>query len=1256
MMKQNQVMQPGFISKLLVIGFLVFGYGFPASAEPNHAKTIPRSVLTEAQHQWLAERPNLRIGLTSIPPQVFRDEETGKLSGLCVDYISAVEKRLGYTFRKEYFKTWEEMMTAAEEGRIDVVYAAQQTPSRNEKFLFTRPYLEFQNMIVTCQDVRGVVTLESLSGKKVAVVGGASIEEDMGRQYPSIQRIPVEDELRGLLLVAFKEADAMVVEPARASYLISQKKITNLRVAGETKMYYRLGFAVRKDIPELQAILDAGLRAITPSEKTVIENEWIHLSPEVDLRWLWCLLAGCGVLILAVVAWSLSLHRQVDRRTVELREELRRRTLAEESHQQMEEQFRHVIEFCPLGVLMYRLENNDRLVFTAGNTAAEKILGIDLRPQLGKTLEEIFPELSHTDIPERYRKICKNGIPWETHDFHYKNEHTQGIFEVYAFQNSAGQLTVMFADITERIATRQAVEHSEALLKSIFRAAPVGIGFLINRTFKHVNDRFCGMLGYRYEEVIEQSTRMMYVTQEEYEKVGGEIHAQIQRSGMATIQTRTHRKDGVILDVLLCFSAIDAQDLSKGTSFIVMDNTDQIADRRSLVESQRMMATLIGNLPGIAYRCRDTDWSVEFISKGCRELTGYDENAFHKDTVLWKKLIHPEDLKTTMDAIQDAMSRREKYQREYRIRTADGQEKWVWEQGCGVMDDSGNLVAQEGLIMDITAHKQAERDLQFFQFAIEHCGEAAFCIGTDARIIYVNDIACKSLGYTREELLTMSIPDIDPYLSMERWSEYRKEAKEKKCLRFDTCHKSKEGQELPVEISSNFMHFGGTEYIYAFSRDIRERKRAEEQLRLNADRMEALLKINQMADASLSQIMDFALAEAVRLTRSKIGYLSFLNDDQTVLTMHVWPRSVMAEFAMTDKPHPYPVEMTGLWGEAIRQRKPVITNDYAAPNPLKKGLPEGHVPLSRHMNVPIIVRSKIVLVAGVGNKEQDYDQTDVQQFTLLMEGMWRLIERIYAEQGREKLMRELQAKNEELESIVFIASHDLRSPLINIQGFSGELQKSCRELTVLLGRETLSEASGRTIRRVLDEDIPESLSFISAGTGKMDALVKGLLRLARIGTVQMHIEPVDMNRLMATILKTVQYQMREYDIEIRAGDLPPCLGDWVQLNQVFSNLIDNAIKYRHPERKSVIEITAARQGARVRYSVCDNGIGIAQEHGRRIFEIFHRLNPAGPVRGEGLGLTIVQRILDRLDGKIDVESAPDKGAVFIVELPAVPEK
>ena len=177
-----------------------------------------------------------------------------------------------------------------------------------------------------------------------------------------------------------------------------------------------------------------------------------------------------------------------------------------------------------------------------------------------------------------------------------------------------------------------------------------------------------------------------------------------------------------------------------------------------------------------------------------------------------------------------------------------------------------------------------------------------------------------------------------------------------------------------------------------------ERKQAEEALKLNESRLEILLKLNQMTGVSLKELTNFALEEAIRLTRSKIGYFAFMNEEETVLTMHTWSKIAMEECSISDKPIVYPVETTGLWGEAVRQRKPIITNDYTAPNPLKKGYPEGHVQLTRHMNIPIFDGDRIVIVAGVGNKPSDYDESDVRQLTLQMQGMWRIIQRRKAEE------------------------------------------------------------------------------------------------------------------------------------------------------------------------------------------------------------------------------------------------------------------
>jgi PAS domain S-box-containing protein len=186
-----------------------------------------------------------------------------------------------------------------------------------------------------------------------------------------------------------------------------------------------------------------------------------------------------------------------------------------------------------------------------------------------------------------------------------------------------------------------------------------------------------------------------------------------------------------------------------------------------------------------------------------------------------------------------------------------------------------------------------------------------------------------------------------------------------------------------------------------------------EALRLNESRLEALWQLSRMTEASLQQIADFTLEEGVRLTRSQVGYLGFMDEHETVLNVRSWSRNVMEQCRIKDKPMDFPLETAGLWGEAVRQRQPVITNDYQATNPCKKGCPEGHLIIKRHLNLPVFDRGRIVAVAGVGNKAAPYDDTDVRQLTLLLNGMWRLIQRkqteaaLTAEIGR---MHQFQAQ------------------------------------------------------------------------------------------------------------------------------------------------------------------------------------------------------------------------------------------------------
>jgi signal transduction histidine kinase len=142
-----------------------------------------------------------------------------------------------------------------------------------------------------------------------------------------------------------------------------------------------------------------------------------------------------------------------------------------------------------------------------------------------------------------------------------------------------------------------------------------------------------------------------------------------------------------------------------------------------------------------------------------------------------------------------------------------------------------------------------------------------------------------------------------------------------------------------------------------------------------------------------------------------------------------------------------------------------------------------------------------------------------------------------------------------------------------------------------------------------------------------------------------------MNKVMSNVLDVFEFRFQTIDTEVEMGDLPPCLGDETQIGQVFANLVDNALKYRNSDRPGIIRISGRNEGEEVIYCVEDDGLGIAPEHQQKIYEIFHRLNP-DQNHGEGLGLTIVHRILDRHRGKIWVESEPGHGSKFFVSLPA----
>lgn len=258
------------------------------------------------------------------------------------------------------------------------------------------------------------------------------------------------------------------------------------------------------------------------------------------------------------------------------------------------------------------------------------------------------------------------------------------------------------------------------------------------------------------------------------------------------------------------------------------DITDSKRLEHALHESQRSLTTLIDNLPGVVYRCRnDRDWTTDFVSSGVTDLTGYTPEQILSNEVTFGEITHPHDREPVWEITQKALSEGTHFKIEYRLIAADGREKWVWEQGCGIYGPDGQVLALEGFISDITERKQADEHIALLSFALNHVQEAAYLIDIESRFLYVNDEACHALGYNREELLKLGVVDIDPGFPIEHWRKHWTEIAENGSVSLETFHQRKNGEIFPVEVSANHFAYNGEGYNLALVRDITARKQQE---------------------------------------------------------------------------------------------------------------------------------------------------------------------------------------------------------------------------------------------------------------------------------------------------------------------------------------------------------------------------------------------------------------------------------------------
>ena len=238
--------------------------------------------------------------------------------------------------------------------------------------------------------------------------------------------------------------------------------------------------------------------------------------------------------------------------------------------------------------------------------------------------------------------------------------------------------------------------------------------------------------------------------------------------------------------------------------------------------------------------------------------------------------------------------------------------------------------------------------------------------------------------------------------------------------------------------------------------------------------------------------------------------------------------------------------------------------------------------------------------------------------------------------------------NEEIQRFAYIVSHDLRAPLVNVMGFTSELEVGATTLKNYFESEEpeLKPAALVAVR----QDLPEAVKFIRASTGKMDRLINAILKLSREGRRELALEYVNLGAMFENLVASLHHQIVETDTTVEILPLPSIRSDRLALEQIFGNLLDNALKYLYPGRPGKIIVKAEARPTQVTICICDNGRGIAEQDRQRVFELFRRAG-AQDKPGEGIGLAHTKALVRRLGGDIALRSEFGAGSEFRVMLP-----
>jgi len=663
---------------------------------------------------------------------------------------------------------------------------------------------------------------------------------------------------------------------------------------------------------------------------------------------------------------------------------------------------------------------------------------------------------------------------------------------------------------------------------------------------------------------------------------------------------RHRRKDRTLIDVEIIRHTLTFSG-RKAELVLAYDVTARVRAQKELQASEERFKQALDNIPNVVV-IYDADLKIRYINEATRRLTGMDPEEFigRRDDEIFPPGVYT----SYLPVLKSAVEMRLPQSLETELVLPGGRLKYLKITSVPLLNEQGKVREVLGITTDLTARKEAEHHLKLTQFAIEKASFACIWLNCDSRIIYVNEQACTSLGYSREELLGMSLPDINPEILPEDWSDIWRQLSSSRIHSYETIHQRKNGSLFPVEVTVNYLAFDDKEYSCAYVRDLSERKQAILALRESEERLRQAVRVARIGIFDYEHLTErfFASPEM----RAIFGWHpdQALNLDDLLKRTHPDDRGKVEELILEARDTPgdsiFDVEIRFLKGNGSPFFTTMQTQAFFS------GAGER--------------RHSVRTVGAI------HDISD-----------WK-----HAQEEREKLQAQL-LQAQKMESVGRLAggvAHDFNNMLNVILGHSE------------LAMDQLGPSS----------PVRADLRQVQLAAQCSADLTRQLLAFGRRQT--MNPQLLDFNDTLAGMLKMLRRLIGE-NIEViwkPGADLWPVYMDPAQVDQVLANVIINARDAITGEGRIVIETEKVfldefhcsahvdlEPGHYIMLSVSDNGHGMDAETLGHLFEPFFTTKSTGT--GTGLGLATVYGIIKQNKGSINVVSEPGQGSSFRIYLP-----